>query len=226
MRRLISSIHSSFNGVVTGPDPQADFTVWTKAAAIKEGSEILLEVFETVDTLLLGRHTYEQFAKTWPEVNHWPDVQDIALRLGEKINTTPKLVATSADSGGDLAWGEFEPAQPLTGHVEDKVADLKKREGGDILMFGSPTLVRSLTDADLIDEYQIFLHPVVVTEGEHLFDSLKGRKDFRLRSTRTFGEGAVLVTYSNPALDARRVRTGHYRGQNHDARRGRTPDVV
>lgn len=96
MRRLVSSIHSTFNGVVTG-DPsedKTDFVVWTQDAAIEDGSEILVEMFDTVGTILLGRGTYEDLSRKWPFVKDWPGVSDLGLRLGEKVNNAPKLVVT------------------------------------------------------------------------------------------------------------------------------------
>lgn len=69
-----------------------------------------------------------------------------------------------------------------------------------MITFGSPTLVQSLTNANLVDEYRIFVHPVIVGEDEHngykrLFESIVGRKDLKLLSTQTFEHGAVLVCY-------------------------------
>ena len=117
--------------------------------------------------------------------------------MGEKINNASKLVVTGDHPLDELTWGEFTAPEQLTGDdIEEQIKDLKNSDGGDIVIFGSPTLVRSLTDANLIDEYQIFVHPVVVNEGEHLFDNLKKRKDFRLVDVKAFEHGAMLVTYA------------------------------
>ena len=191
MRRIILFVHSTLNGVVTG-DPagdRVDFNSWTTPESIETGSKVVLETFETVDTVLQGRVTYEALAKAWPFVADWPAASGTALRLGEKINTAHKLVATRDSSYDKLAWGDFAPARRVT--VED-VAELKSGDGGDILIFGSPTLVRSLADADLIDEYQLQVHPVVSDVGEPLFDT---RRDFRLGSARPLEDGSLFVTY-------------------------------
>jgi dihydrofolate reductase len=65
-----------------------------------------------------------------------------------------------------------------------------------VITFGSPTLVQSLTNARLIDEYRILIHPVIVNEGKRLFERLDGRTDFRLLSVDTFERGAILVRYA------------------------------
>ncbi|MBD2704839.1 dihydrofolate reductase family protein [Spirosoma sp. BT702] len=200
MRKLLVYINSTLNGVVTG-DPSQDktnFMVWTSQAFMEAGSECALKTMETVDTLLLGRRTYEDLSKPdkWPSVKEWPDVSGLSLALGEKINNIHKWVVSHDHPLDALTWGDYEAPKPLTGpDVEKQIRALKNREGGDIVIFGSPTLVRSLTDADLIDEYQIQIRPVVVTVGEHLFDELSARKDFDLIEATPLKEGSIFVKY-------------------------------
>ncbi|MEI3611427.1 dihydrofolate reductase family protein [Pseudogracilibacillus sp. SO30301A] len=192
-------IHSTFNGVVTD-DPCEDktnFSVWTTDVSTKgEGSEYLLNRFDTVDTILLGRGTYEDLSRKWPFVNDWPNASDVDSRLGDKINNAHKLVVTGDRPLDELKWGEFKAPKQLTGsNIEEQIKDLKNGDGGDIVIFGSPTLVRSLANANLIDEYQVLVHPVVVNVGEHLFDNLKERKDFQLLDVKTLTDGSLLITY-------------------------------
>src|SRR5919106_5343 len=199
MRRIILYINSTFNGVVTG-DPSKDktnFMVWTTEASVETGSDCPLKTMETVDTVLLGRRTYEDLNRKWPFIKDWGPTSEVVSQLGEKINNAHKLVVTSNRSLDELQWGEFEAPRQLTGsNIEEQIKDLKNGDGGDIVIFGSPTLVRSLTDANLIDEYQIDVRPVVVNVGEHLFDDLKARKDFHLVDVKSFEDGSFLVTYT------------------------------
>jgi len=205
MRKLILYINSTLNGVVTG-DPGKDktnFMVWTTQEFIEAGSECVLKTMETVDTILLGRRTYEDLsrAEKWPSVKSWPNVDAVSLALGEKINNAHKFVVSHHRFADQLKWGEYEPPKPLTGNdVKEQVKTLKNTEGGDIIIFGSPTLVRSLTDANLFDEYQLLIRPVVVNVGEHLFDDLKFRKDFQLVEVSSLKEGSIFVKYK--ALNA------------------------
>lgn len=190
MRKIILFIHSTFNGVVTG-DPNKDktnFMVWANRASFETGSEYLLKVMNSVDTILLGRGTYEDLVRKWPPNNASP--------LGKKINNAHKVVVTGDRSLDELKWGKFEAPEQLTGNdIEKQIKKLKASEGGDIMIFGSPVLVRSLTEANLIDEYQIKLHPVVVNVGEHLFDNLKKKKDFQLVDAQALADGSILVKY-------------------------------
>ena len=196
MRKLIVSIHSTANDIVTGPpSDETNFMVWAQAG-IEDSLDSFLKSLAKVDTILLGRATYEDLVRKWPKVKEWPNVSDVALRIGEKINATPKVVVTG-NPHESLKWGEFEPPTKLTGpNVEEQIKDLKGRDGGDIITFGSPTLVQSLTNAGLVNECRILIHPVIVNEGKRLFDNLEGRTDFRLISVETFKRGAILVRYA------------------------------
>ncbi len=208
MRKIILYINSTFNGVVTG-DPSQDkhnFTVWTDLDHIKSGTECLLKTMATVDTLLMGRNTYEALAvkEGWPSVKEWgPNLGDATLALGDKINNAHKLVVAGDHPLDELQWGEYEaPTQLTGGDILEQIKELKASDGGDIIIFGSPTLVRSLTDANLIDTYQIQVAPVVVNVGDHLFDGLKERKDFDLVGVEALKGGSMLVTYKPAAAKA------------------------
>jgi dihydrofolate reductase len=196
MRKIIVFIHSTFNGVVTGPNnDKTNFMTWAQTG-IDDINDSFHEHFATVDTILLGRGTYEDLSTKWPFVKTWPAVGDVTLRLGEIINNTRKIVVSGNKNIDDIKWGEFnKPTQLVGKDIEGQIEALKKQPGGDIITFGSPTLVQSLTNADLIDEYRVLVHPVIVGEGGRLFDHIEGRKDLRLKSTKTFEHGAMLVQY-------------------------------
>lgn len=200
MRKLILYINSTFNGIVTG-DPGKDktaFMVWTTKSFVEAGSACLLQTMKTVDTILLGRKTYEDLSRPekWPSVKEWSGVSNTILALGEKINNAHKLVVTRHPPPEGLKWGKYKAPKPLTGgNIEDQIATLKNSEGGDIVVFGSPTLARSLTNANLFDEYQIQLRPVVMNVGESLFDGLRKRIDFHLMDAKPLEDGSLFVKY-------------------------------
>ena len=143
----------------------------------------------------MGHGTYEDLSRKWPYVQDWPGVDEVSLRLGELVNNTPKLVVTG-EPIADIRWGDFDPPKQLVGHdIEQQIQALKQQGGGDIITFGSPILIRSLTNANLIDEFRVLIHPAIVGEGEPLFRDIRGRTDLRLRNVRTFERGAILVHY-------------------------------
>lgn len=188
MRKLIVSIHSSANDIVTGPpDDETNFMVWAQAG-IEDSHKWFPKSLANIDTILLGRATYEDLVRKWPEMKG---------SLAEKINTTPKVVVTSKSPDEISDWGEFGPPTRLTGdNIEQQIRELKERDGGDIITFGSPTLVQSLTNAKLVDEYRILIHPVIVEEGKRLFEHLNGTTAFRLINVENFERGSMLVKYA------------------------------
>jgi dihydrofolate reductase len=170
--------------------------VWAQAG-IEDSLESFLKSLANVDSILLGRATYEDLVRKWPKVKEWPHVSDVILRIGEKINAAPKIVVTGKHPLKSLEWGEFDPPTQLTGtRIEHQIKEMKEADGGDIITFGSPTLVQSLTNAGLVDEYRILIHPVFVNYGKRLFENLDRRTDLRLISAETFRRGAILVTYA------------------------------
>ena len=197
MRKLIVSIHATANGIVTGPpSDETNFMVWAQAG-IEDSLSSFAKSLAGVDLILLGRGTYEDLVRKWPSVREWPDVSEDALRIGETINRTSKVVVTRTLPPEGLPWGEFEPARQLDGtDAEAQIGKMKEADGGDIITFGSPTLVQFLTNSRLVDEYRILVHPVVVHEGRPLFDNLHGRTDFRLIGLETYARGAMMVTYA------------------------------
>ena len=196
MRKLIVSIHSSFDGIVTGPeDDDTNFMIWAQAG-IEDSAPSFHENFEAVDTILMGRGTYEDLSRKWPYVEDWPDVDEVSLHLGELVNNTPKLVVAGEREISDIKWGGFDPPKQLVGNdIERQIKVIKEQDGGDIITFGSPILVRSLANANLVDEFRVLIHPVIVGEGRPLFRDIQERKDLRLRHFRAFERGAILVHY-------------------------------
>jgi dihydrofolate reductase len=199
MRKIIVSIHSSFNGVVTGPaNDKTNFMTWAQDG-IEDTKEDFLKNFDTVDTIMLGHTTYENLSTVWPSVKDWPDVKEIDLRIGNIINSLPKIIVAGKHKVINPKWGDFAaPTQLTGGDMEYQIKALKEQDGGDIITFGSPTLVQSLTNANLIDEYRILVHPVVVGDDgrKRLFENIVGRKNLKLLNTQTFKHGAMLVCYA------------------------------
>lgn len=193
MRKISLFIHSTLNGVVTG-DPREDktnFMAWTTNISLETGSDALLEAMENVDTVLLGRGTYEDLARKWPIM---PAIMEIPL--GVKINNAHKVVVTGDRPLDTLNWGKFDAPEQLTGsNIIEQIKDLKASEGGDIIIFGSPVLVRSLVEAHLIDTYILQVHTVVTNVGEHLFDGLSKQKEFRLVEVKALDDTSILLTF-------------------------------
>ncbi|HKC18471.1 MAG TPA: dihydrofolate reductase family protein, partial [Candidatus Dormibacteraeota bacterium] len=138
------------------------------------------------DAQLLGRLTYEGFARAWPTMEGTGD-------FGVKMNSMPKYVVTST-----LEKLEWTGSKRIDGNIEEEVRKLKAQPGGDLLLAGSGQLFRALMGADLIDLYRFMVHPLIVGKGKRLFTDDDPRQELKLVDTKTFGKGIVVLEYERP----------------------------
>lgn len=136
---------------------------------------------------LLGRRTYEIFARYWP--NAPEEVQEIAVPL----NAKPKHVA-SRTLTGPLEW---QSSSVLPGELADAVAALKQEDGGDLVVFGSTVLVQSLIQQSLVDELRLMVDPVLVGGGKRIFPEDGALRPLRLVDHEVTGSGAIIATYTS-----------------------------
>jgi dihydrofolate reductase len=136
------------------------------------------------DGLLLGRTTYEIFAAIWP-----PRAGNLAY--GDKINSMAKHVASTTLT--DLKW---ENSHLIAGDVAEGVAKLKEQPGQDLVVYGGRAFLRSLLEHDLIDEYRLLVHPVVLGKGPSLFDDVTRRVNLELVDTTVIPPGVTVLTYT------------------------------
>lgn len=151
MSRLVVSTFVTLDGVVEAPHRWSfDFQ---SADTLRGAVDLLF----ASDALLLGRCTYEAFAAAWPSRRD-------ELGIAERMNALPKHVVSTT-----LRRPGWNNARVIDDDVVARVRALKDAPGGDLLMYGSPTLMRSLLPHDLIDELQLLLNPVVIGRGARLF---------------------------------------------------------
>ena len=134
----------------------------------------------------MGRITYEGFAAAWPQL------EEQTGEYGARMNVYPKHVASSTLQE-PLEWNN---STLIEGDLAEEVGRLKRQEGKDILIFGSGELARTLMENDLIDEYRLMVHPVVVGKGKRLFGDVGETRDLRLVDTKQVGpDGVLILTY-------------------------------
>ena len=175
--RLVATEYISLDGVFEEPGH------WSFPYFDEKVAELKFEELRAADAQLLGRITYEGFAKAWPTMEGTGD-------FGVKMNTMPKYVVTSTLK--ELSWSG---SHRIDGDVEGAVRKLKEQRGGDLLLAGSGQLFRALSKAGLIDLYRFLLHPVIVGSGKRLITDDVEKVELKLVDTKTFSKGMVVLDY-------------------------------
>ena len=186
MGKLIVTEFISLDGVIEDPGGSEDFAHggWSfKFDRGDEGNAFKLDETMASDALLLGRVTYEGFAAAWPS-------RSDDLGFAEKFNSMPKYVVSST-----LTDPEWNNSTVLSGDLAAEVAKLKERHD-EIVVHGSGSLVRGLTELGLVDEYRLMTFPVVLGSGKRLFGDSDAPTTLQLADVKPVGpDGVVVLTY-------------------------------
>jgi dihydrofolate reductase len=185
MRKVVASEFVSLDGVMEDPSWEAPFRG-------EEQERFKFAELSAADAILLGRKTYEGFASAWPEMmEHYEGPRRAELaEYADMMNGYPKhVVSTTLEETG---WNN---STIIKGNVAEEVSKLKEQPGKDLLVFGSADLVNALMRHGLIDEYRLIVFPIVVGAGKRLFADGLDTTVLKLVETKTFGSGAVVLTY-------------------------------
>jgi dihydrofolate reductase len=184
MGRIVVTEFVSLDGVVQAPGGDEDFKYagWTFAIKRgKEGDQFKEDELRDSAALLLGRVTYQGFAKAWPSRNGG---------FADKMNSLPKYVVSSTIENAD--WNN---TTVLRGDVVQEVSKLKRGLDGDIYVHGSAQLAQTLIANDLVDELHLMVFPVVLGTGKRLFGETSDKKRLQLASSKTVGDGVAILIY-------------------------------
>jgi dihydrofolate reductase len=186
MGKIVISENVSLDGVVQDPTGDEGFRHggWFGQIGDKDREEWANVEFDEAlgtEALLLGRRSYEWFAARWPSRSgEWAD----------RLNSLPKYVVSST-----LVDPDWNNSTVLKGEVVKEVTKLKEELDGEIVVYASCQLVRTLMERDLVDELRLMVYPVVLGAGERLFGETSDKKPMRLVDTKTIGDGLVFLTY-------------------------------
>ena len=174
MRHVVVTEFLSLDGVME--EPAWTFQYWNDEIAQFKGEESAAG-----DALLLGRVTYQGFAAAWPE----------SKDEGAAYFNGVRKYVVSRTLDEPLAWNN---STLINGDIVASITELKQRDGKDIVVHGSATLVQTLMEHDLVDRYRLLVYPVVVGKGKRLFR--EGRPaTLKLLESRAFSSGVVAVVY-------------------------------
>ncbi len=183
MGKVVVSEFMSLDGVVEAPGGEPGYRHSGWVAKLQDPAQFQYKLAEVLghEALLIGRKTYESFAGAWP------------ARTGEfadKMNRMPKYVASTT-----LKNPGWNNSTVLEGDVAAAVSKLKDRLRGDLLVAGSRSLVNTLKQHDLVDEYRLMVFPVVLGSGMRLFAEAADATALQLVDTHRLPTGTMILTY-------------------------------
>jgi dihydrofolate reductase len=188
MRRLILNEFVSLDGMGAGLNGSVDFI-----PAATRGDESFgrdqSAFLDGVDTIVLGRVTYQMFVSYWPMVTDGPE-----KAFADKLNGMKKVVFSTTLE--HAPWGEWEPAQILRDDPSKHILALKQEPGKDLVLWGSLSLAHTLIAADRIDEYRLVHCPIVLASRKPLFPPAMLARPLTFRRAATFEYGAVLTVHT------------------------------
>jgi len=185
MRKLILQEWLSLDGFAVDGDGKLDFFPAAETDHFSDRDQ--LAFLDSVDTILLGRRTYELFVEFWPTATTDREV------IADRLNTLPKLVFSNTLR--QAPWGGWRSAQVVSGDAVSEIRRLKAQNGKHMVLWGSLSLAQDLIAADLIDEYHLQICPTMVGAGRRLFPDLEGYTRLRRVSVRTYDTGVVFLHY-------------------------------
>jgi dihydrofolate reductase len=182
MGKLVEATYLTLGGEMGSTD-------WMFPYLDEQFSRYTTELLTEADALLLGRLTYESFSVAYPKMADEPP-PSVPPEFIERMNSIPKHVATTTPK--ELAWN----ATAIDGDVVSFVDDLKRNAGQNLLKYGNGPLDATLMEHGLIDEFHLWLAPVAIGTGQHLFESIDTAPHLRLLDVKRFDSGLITLVYA------------------------------
>jgi len=187
MRKVVVTEYVTLDGVMEDPGggEKSEHGGWSFQFWSDEAAKFKFDELFASDALLLGRVTYEGFARAWPAMKD-------DMGFADRMNSIPKYVVSSTLK--ELQWNN---SHLIEGDIPEAVTKLKEEDGLDILVAGSARLVHTLMEHHLVDEYRLMVHPVLVGGGTRLFPegSSAGNTILQLVGSKAFSSGIVVLSY-------------------------------
>jgi dihydrofolate reductase len=186
MRNLIFFMHTSLDGFVAGLNGEMD---WIKLD--DELFDFVATMTENADTALYGRVTYQMMESYWPKAGEKPNASKHDIEHSKWYNKVSKVVLSKTMN----ETGLFN-TKVIGDQLKDNIDKIKKQEGKNILIFGSPSASNSLLSLGLIDEFWLFVNPILLGKGKPLFKDINESIKLKLVETKTFPCGVIALHYS------------------------------
>lgn len=185
MRKLVSFMHISLDGFTTNSQGQMDWIL-----ADEEMFEIAGQQTLKSDIALYGRGTYEIMEAYWPTAADQPNATKHDIEHSAWYKSVQKIIVSKT-----LKSFEIKNAKLISVNLPDEIRKLKNEQGKEIVLLGSPTLTRFLMNENLIDEYWLFINPILLGQGNSLFKDISHEIRLKLLTSKTFASGVICLHY-------------------------------
>lgn len=187
MRKIIATEFYTLDGLISDPKDEMD---WVLATFSEDVSKYENDLYDTIDTLLLGRVTYKIFESYWPNAADDPSTPKDNIEMAHKINNATKIVFSRT-----LEKVDWKNSKIMKAINPDEIMKMKRQDGKDMLIVGSADIVQQFTNLGLVDEYHFLVHPVILGVGKPLFTNIRDKNNLKLTKTMTFKNGVVGLCY-------------------------------
>lgn len=185
MRNLIFFMHTSLDGYISGPKGEMD---WIKLDDIM--FDFITTMTDQADAALYGRVTYEMMQSYWPTAGEQPNATRHEKEHSAWYNRVPKIVLSTT-----LDETKLHNTRVIADLLSEEINTLKQQKGQNILIFGSPRASQSLLNQGLVDEFWLFVNPVILGRGIPMFNHITGTTQLKLLGSKVFTSGVIALHY-------------------------------
>lgn len=177
-RKILLDLAVTLDGFIEGKHGEIDW-------CIMEPDMKFTEFLNQIDTILYGRKSYDLWGKYVPDANASADDKEI----WKTIHSMEKIVFSKTQTGAD------QDVKYISDNLLEEINALKRKPGKDIWLYGGASLITTLLNLGVIDEFRLSVHPVILGEGKPLFAEIKQRANLKLIESKTFSSGVVQLIY-------------------------------
>ena len=185
MRKIVLFIHTSLDGYAAGPNREMDWIHVDEEIFDYAGNRT-----NASDTALYGRITYELMQSYWPTAADKPDASKHDKEHSAWYNKVNKIILSKS-----MQEQQLKNTTIIGDNIKERINDLKQKDGKEIVIFGSPSAAHSLMHLDLIDEYWLFVNPILLGKGIPVFSNIEAIAKLKLIASHAFSSGVVCLHY-------------------------------
>jgi dihydrofolate reductase len=186
MRKIILNLAITLDGFIEGPNGELD---WLTRDSTIDFADVLNEILSDKDSIFYGRKSYDKWGNFWPEEEASQKLKNAYHQMHGKQKYVFSRTKTSDGTGAVF----------INNHIKARVQEIKHRPGKDIWLYGGAELASELINLNLVDEYRLAVHPVVLGDGRPLFQDIAEKQKLSLVEAKGHTSGVVLLTYRTAA---------------------------